>query len=340
MQTLTEKAQSFKEEERLQVADILGQVTIPNKVDLLELLLKDSSLEVKRVACKAASSIEDKRLYPILIENVITLHIRSAAFNSLVSLGTPVFEYIMQNFNHFLPDIQVEMVHLLGCAKDTKSISFLEKLLNTSHRRMLHKVLLSLKKRGYKATHSIHEVIKSLLESESKIISNLRESVNVLKVEKLKLVHDLLCREVELSQECCFLLLSFIYPGALIAKAQQGLLSGDRELRSHGIEILLQTLNKSDQKLLMKQVIYSPYKGDKKVAINMNKLESCLGKVAEYASNCFIPELLSAVIYIIGNLQLKNLLPLVYKHVHNREPLMKEMLAFSLNQLNSVFKGG
>lgn len=337
METLSEKAKSLREEDRLMVANILKQINISTKTDLLLPLLRDVSYDVRNSASEAAAHVLDEKLYPTLVENLAIPHVHDAAFNTLLLLGNPIFEYISQNFDRYSPDIQIGLINLLGFMKEVKPLEFLEKLLPISSRKGLRAVLLSLRRLSYKATDDRkHTLIKKLLESENKNILYLKEFTTSFNFEKMKLLRDLLCREIELSRECCFLLLSFIYSEASIIKAEQGLILEDEDANSNAVELLLQTLNKIDQKLLIEQLTYSPYKEEKGPVLSDAKIEELLLKTINYGTNCFIPELSAAVIYMVGTLELKNLIEFVHKQENKNNPLMTEIIPWSLKKLKSV----
>lgn len=330
------KAKSPKEEDRLTAAKALKHVNIPIKADLLLGFLKDSSLEVRVAAAEAAANTADERLYSVLIENLEVPHVHDSALKSLISFGKPLFENIIKHFSGYSPSMQINLVKLLGFIKDEKSSEFLEKLLPISNRRLLYAVLSSLKKHVYKAADDQkYQMIERLLESKNKNIVFLKEMARFFGAANTRLLHDFLCREIELSQECCFSLLSFIYPEGAILKAQQGLTLEDDDMNSNAVELLLQTLEKHDQKLLMEQLIYAPYKEELEEVPSSEKIEQVLLRIKEYASDCFIPALSAAVIYEIGVLKIKNLAGLLLKLELEEDPLLKENILLSLKRLEA-----
>lgn len=332
-----EKAKSPQDEERLIAANALKQIKIPGKVELLLNLLKDSNLEVRIRASEAAVQVADERLFSPLIENLEIPHVHDSASKSLTSFGKPFFEHVVKQFDHYSDNEKINLIKLLGFIKDPKVPEFLQKLLSISNRRSLHAVLSSLKKHSFKVTdEESSKIIKDLLESENENILYLKEMAHAFSFEKTKLLRDFLCREVELSQECCFSLLGFIYPESSIIKAEQGLALEDEDSNSNAIELLLQTLNKIDQKLLMEQLIYAPYKEQIENIPSEAKIEEFLKSITDYASNCFIPALSSAVIYEIGMLKIKDLIDLVLKQELKGDRLMEEIQPLSLKRLEGL----
>lgn len=334
IELLSERTKSSKEDERLTVAKVLKKIEIPTKSELLLVLLKDSSLNVRVAASEAAAKGIDGRLYPALIENLDIAHVRDSAFKSLLSFGKPLLDYIIKEFDHYSQKMQINLINLLGFIREDNASEFLQKLLPGSNRRSLHALLLALKRHGYKATNDKkYQMTKALLESENKNILYLKEMAGFFNSEKTKLMHVLICRELKLSQECCFLLLTFIYPEISIMEAYQGLSLEDKDEKSNGMELLLQTLNKMDQQLLLEQLIYDFDDEGAKDISGDARTEEFLVKIKDYASNCFIPALSAAVTYTIGAVHLKNLVGFVHKEDSTEDPLMKEMKTWTLKQL-------
>lgn len=328
---LTKKANSPKQEDKLVAALVLQSVDIATKSNLLLPLLKDENPEVKLAASKAASSGVDEKNFPALVENLDISYTHDAALNSLVNLGRPVTEYITQNFTQFLPTTQINLIHLLGFTKEPKALEFLLHILDRADRRTLRPILLSLKRRSYHATESGREVVKSFLTSENNHILHLKEIVKQLNHEKTKLVRDLLFREIEISQECCFLLLSFIYPEAPIMDAKWGLSADNEDLNSNAVEVLLHNLSNEDQKQLMEQLNFFPYKMEEKKDLDLQKLGELFKKITNEIA---VPGFSAAVVFTIGSLKLTNLTAFLRDYESSKDPLMQETLSWTLKRLS------
>lgn len=328
---LKQKSSSSQEGDRMIAAKVLKNVDVPTKTELLLTLLKDSSLDVRACAASASANVKDERLYHALIENIEIPHLHDPAMQALSSSGKTVFDYITHQFERYATHLQAHLVNLLGFIKEPKAVAFLEKLLPTAQRRLLHPALHSLKRHSYRATNE--ENIQSLLEAENENILFLKELVAQMNFEKMKILHDFLCREIELSQECCFLLLSFLYSEQFIMQAKLGLSSKDDEMNSNAVELLLQTLDSKDQKLLIDQLIYQPSREELESPPGEKQIKDLLLKVKDYTANCFIPALPSAVVYEIGILKMKSLMDLVIKQELKDDPLMQEIKSSSLKRL-------
>ncbi|MBS0628743.1 MAG: MFS transporter [Verrucomicrobia bacterium] len=334
MQILKEKAKSARKDERVMVAQVLKSAVTPGKAEILSDLLQDSNVEVRDVAVQAAMHLSDSRLYHLLIQNLEIPHLHDSAMQTLSSFGKGIFDYIVKEFDQYSTQLQIHLVTILGFIKGAKPIEFLEKLLPTANRRLLHATLQSLKRLSYKATDE--EMIQRLIESENENILFLKEMIIPLHFEKMKILHDFLCREIELSQECCFFLLAFVYPDEAIMQAKLGLSLDDEETNSNAVELLLQTIEMKDQRLLIDQLNYFPYKQEGESASNEVEIKDLLLKVRDYTANCFIPALPAAVIYEIGILKLKSMMDVVVKQELKGDTLMQEIQPLSLKKLETA----
>lgn len=333
IEILKQKVASPNEEDRILAAKILKGITIVDKTDLILTLLKDVSLDVRDSAAEAAFKIKDERLYSALIENLEIPHVHDSATQALTSIGKPLFDYITTHFESYSPHLQTILVTLLGFIKERRVAPFLEKMLPTARRRLLYPILLSLKRHSYKATNE--ELIQQLLEAENHNILFLKEIVLESSFQEMKILHGFLCREIELSQECCFLLLSFVYPEELIMQAKMGLSLKDEEMHSNAVELLLQTVDSKDQKLLMHQLTFLPSKEEMESAPSEEQIKELLLKVKDYTGNCFIPALSAAVIYEIGLLKIKSLVDIVIKQELKDDALMQEIQPLSIKRLEA-----
>lgn len=327
---IAQKARSASEEERFLSAAVMKQVDFPSKGDLLVPLLSDPNMEVRLAACEAAGDVKDERLYSPLIENIISPHLHHAAYKSLLKLAPS--DYILKNFARFSMGVQSQLLSLLGIIKGEPVLSFLQKYLTSSDRRLFQAALRSLKNQSFKASN--REQISRLLTTENNNILFLQEIIGVFDGYDKLLLHDLLCREIELTQESCFLLLMFIYPEEQICSAMEGLRVVDKNRNSYAIEILLQTLSKEDAKQLVPQLSLNPYanglqNGGKK------SVEDALLKVLNYSRNSYIPAINSAAIFTIGALGLKSLSDVVRKNEAKSDPFIDEISPWALKKLES-----
>lgn len=307
----------------LMVAMVLKEVDIPSKADLLLPLLSDKNDEVRLIACQAAADVEDERFYPALIENLSIAHLHYVAFQSLLKQAPT--DYIFEHFDQFSRDAQSQLLNLLGFIKDERCIDFLQKFLTSPDRKFLSVALRGLENQSFKAKD--RSQIIAILESENQSILFLREILASLTEEKTQLLQDLLSREIELIQESCFLLLTFIYPKEQILIAREGLTKKDRDKVSYAIEILLQTLSKEHANLLVHQL------APKSVIKQNRPVEDVLLKVLKFAPNCYIPAINSAVVYTIGVLGLKPLADLVRKDEAPNDPFLEEIRHWALKKL-------
>lgn len=319
---LTRKLQSA--EEKLVGAEALKEVDIPNKADLLLTLFQDPDPAVQMLACEAAGQVKDKRLFSPLVEKLAIPHLHHAASKSLLNLSP--LEQIAENFDKCTREQQVQLLKLLGLMEGAQVTEFLQKFLNSSDPKLFFDAVGILKNRHYKATD--RERISSLLASANQNILSLKEMIGSLPEDKTKLLRDLLIREAQINQENSFGLLTFIYPKTPILSAQQGLAQEDRNKRSYAMEILQQSVDREHAYLLPELYSLSfPEPSE--------SFEEVLQDVSKIAPKCCIPAIQSAVLYTIGELELKSLAEMVKKKEAPHDPLIEEIRGWTLKRLST-----
>jgi AAA family ATP:ADP antiporter len=334
--TLLKHIKSTHEEKRLVAAKALKDLDIPDKEELLLLLLQDSNVEVRLAACQSASHLSDERIYDALSKNLVIPHTSNAAFLSLLSIGEPIGNYIVRNFEHFEENVKIAFIQLLGFIKSASTSDFLQNLLTTSNRRFKYYTIQSLRKQTYKLLHEKNKkIIKDFLRSENDHIVNLRELLNVFCGENTVAIQSLLIREIELSQELCFLMLTFIYPEDPILKAMSGISSEDEDTFSTAVELLWQTLTPEDNKHFAPQLLFRP---DSSLMKQSGNLEEGLFKVLSYAPQAIGTALSSAAVYTIGALKLTTLTDIVraQKSRQDKDPYLKEIIPWTMRRLGEV----
>lgn len=329
---LMRQSQSDQEEERMKTARVLKLIQIKEKDELLLALLKDRSMKVRDAAASSALNVSDERIFHALVENLGIPQVHDAAMKALSSLGKKVLDYILRQFAHYPQPLQIHLITMLGFIKERKAVEFLETLLSNPNRKMLHPTVQSLKKLSYKTSNE--DLIQKLLIEENENILFLKEFIAPFQFEKMRILHDFICREIELSQECCFYLLSFVYPDEAIMQVKMGLSLDDEEMNSNAVELLLQTLESKDQKLFADQLNFHPYKQEVESHAEEVEIKELLLKVRDYTANCYISALPAAVVYEIGILKLKSLVTVVIKQELKDDQLMQEIQPISLKKLS------
>lgn len=331
-QHIVEKVRSHVVEERIAAANVLKEIEIPNKIELLLSLLKDEHANVRAAACRASSNLSDDRLYTPIVENLSSPHVNNAAFLSLLSMGNPFVAYILPNFDRFSEQLKVEIVKILGFMKTEQASEFLKKLLANPNRRILFPALHALLKHSYRADlPESGQQIRTLLKRENENILHLGEKLKVFCQGNTEVLQALIKREIELCQRACFDMLSFIYPEESIAKARSGIVTEDEDIVSYAIELLLQTLSPEDIKHLLPQLSFQAVE---KTAHEKGNVEKELVNIFNPPSPYALTSLFSAAVYTIGDLKLRDLANVVREQEGNRDdPYLPEIIPWALNEL-------
>lgn len=331
-----EKALKILEEklhsnDRKNYIEALKEIQFPEKIKLLLPLLKDSDYEVRLSACKGALNLTDNEIYHDLIDNLSIPQVAPAAFSTLLSMSHSVSEYIMSHFDRYSENVQIELIKLLGFIKNNQVKSFLSNLLNSSNRRLFYQTIQSLKKQSYKTENEEgKKSIYQYIARENDKILKFKEILENFSEEKTKAILSLIRREIELAQELCFIMLSFIYPEKTITKSMYGLLSDDEDAISYAEELLNGTLNEKDKKNFLAQLSFRSHTQIPNEKIN---IEEGLRKIISYAPDCYISSMLSAAVYTIGDLKLKNLTKIIQTFFDESDPFLNETLSWTKGKL-------
>lgn len=313
-------------DERLNSSDgmlkalVLKEIDIPKKGDMLILLLKSEDRNIRAEACKAAT-IQDERLYPLLIENLLIPHVRPSSIAALISLKTPLFD---DNFStKYSYDIQIERLKIIGFLPDEKSYSLLIDFMFHKDKKLSHEAIRSLNRLSFQARDvDQKKQIQDLIFQEKNQIDLLQKNI-----PNAPLLKELVQREIELTQERLFWLLSFIYPKDMIMKALEGIQTQSPDMVSFSIEILLQTLNSKEADELLDCLTFDPY-GPLDKAFKENDLIY----IWEQHENFVISKILSALIFTIGNLKLTSLKERVIK-TEPKDSLLQETKEWTLSRI-------
>ncbi len=168
------------------------------------------------------------------------------------------------------------------------------------------------------------EARKRLL-SEKQHFQNLRQII--LRMPE-NILRNFLLRELEISQECLFSLLSIIYSEDPILIIQEKIMTRDEDLTGYGTEALIHLLSSKDKELIP-LLSLNPY--EEPISSTQSEAPLLL-EVFHYASSCTLKEIPSVVIYVIGVLKLKELLNFVQEQADQSDPLLEETKKWTLSQ--------
>jgi hypothetical protein len=304
----------------------LKYIDLPDKVEIVIENLDHPDVAVKEMATQAALRIQDERLIAPLLKNWEIKHLYNETFKALVFQGNALAFYLMKHFDQFPLSFQSDALQLLGFVESPGTLPFLYKQIQGENRKNFHAALSSLQKQKFHFENS--EEAERLLDLENTHLVQLQTYIEDLSEDSV--LQAFLLREMQLGQERCFLLLSFLYSTSPILLARDGMHYGNEEMISLGTEILLQTLNSKHIKTIIPQLIYTP--SGKGVSKNS---ASHLKALLSESPNASLKHFPSAVLFAIGTLKLTALRAAVQAFECLEDPLVAEIKPWVLRQLPS-----
>ncbi|MEK7989672.1 MAG: MFS transporter [Thiotrichaceae bacterium] len=251
---LMELRESKNSQEREFAATVLGQVGISSFYRSLLLLLRDEDIEVRKAALLAAGQLDNRKLWPLVIESLIQLPTREVAAKALIHARESAFPALEEAYigNSKNTKLLREIIHIYGRIKSKESITLLLQKLNETDRNLRYEILWSLYLCGYQANSTDLKIIENLLTDEVfygvHLISMLQDFVGEI---RNTLLFAALNYELVKAQARIFLLLAAIYPAELIMKVWSNFRESSVEKRDLALELLDNSVNKAHKAIVL-----------------------------------------------------------------------------------------
>jgi len=242
-ESLLELARSPEPTKRQFAARVLGEVGISSFYRPLSKLLQDSDPQVRRVALASAGKLKNSKLWPLVIENLLTYQARAAAVSALVAGGEAVASYLEAAF---VDDGQsyetlVRIAQICGRIRGERAMALLQDNIDFPDADVRYQVLASLSPCGYRAQDKdVPNIEQKIREEVAHAAWTLAALVDIGDDEPLSLLKATLNRKLERHREQIFFLLSFIYDAQSITVARDTLYlaRGSGEKRAYALEII------------------------------------------------------------------------------------------------------
>lgn len=233
-------------------ARALGEIGISNFYRGLLPLLQDEHLNVREAAVKAAGILNNRKLWPLVIENLSVNEVRAAAAKALVNGGEAALEELEISYRQSSEN-RIRIVQIYGMIGGEKVVSLLLEKLDEPDRNLRFTVLKSLRACGYHAlTQDQAEIFRNLIKDDlsygTHVVAGLQDLYGQI---SSVLLSDDLNHELEKSRERIFLLLSFIYPPEIVTKVRDNFATGSQEKRAFAIELFDNTISQDLKDLIM-----------------------------------------------------------------------------------------
>jgi ATP:ADP antiporter, AAA family len=244
---------SARASEREFAATVLGQVGISSFYRSLLLLLEDEHIEVRKAALLAAAQLDNRKLWPLVIEHLVNLPTREVAAKALIHAGESAFPALEEAYKTASNSkLRREIIHIYGRIKSEAAITSLLGKLRQSERALRYDILWALHLCGYQARATEVDLIENLLTEEAfygiELIAILQDFYGEVCDT---LLHSALQYELERTQTRIFLLLATIYSAELIMKILSNFREPSLEKRDLALELLDNSVHKTHKAIVL-----------------------------------------------------------------------------------------
>ncbi len=331
------------EEGKLLAAQIIGEVGLPDYYLPLEILLKSSSIKVKRAALAAAGSIKHQRLWVLVIAALELPSTRGQAQAALVAGGDsalPAMRAAMTNPNS-PRQVLMGLARTCGQMSSLAALDMLTERITIADPEVRWHVLAALSQRGYRA-HLPEKILTQLrneADSYARLLATQRDIGRGEAVQLLKNSLDVLSRQ---TSERIVYLLSFIYDAASILHSRDALLDGSGANRSMGIEMLETYCDNAIKGYIIP--IFEDFPAD----IRLKNLDGVLpqttlsreARLLELLAQPATPWINVCALYTAGRLMIEKSRSFIPAALNSPHAITRETAQWTLEQLDRVIRQG
>ncbi|MCP4358687.1 MAG: hypothetical protein GY796_11770, partial [Chloroflexi bacterium] len=255
---LLQMAISQEPTDRMVAAQVIGDVAARNLRHILEQLLQDEDLLVRRTALTAAGQAKYPELWPLVVAGVSVPYIRNAAVAALVAGGETAAIEVQAAFTKPDQDRQtlIRLARVCGRISGSQTTDFLKKNLAFSDNEVRTHILAALSQCGYQAKDGERAMIQQQIKTEiaqaaSTVATLVDINANAGKTDHSTLEIDhteptvsllvaVLNDELAQIRTRIFFLLSFIYHAQTILQARDALeqAHASQEKQAYAFEVL------------------------------------------------------------------------------------------------------
>ncbi len=330
-------------ETRVLAAQVIGEIGLPNYYQPLEILLKASTVKVRRAALDAAGKIKHPRLWPLVIDALDSSSTRGQAQAALVAGGDAALPAVRAAITQSSSSREVLMGLARACGQMTNqaSIDILTDRLTFPDPEVRWQVMQSLSIRRYRPrdVRKIHSYLRNEANFYARLLATQRDLGSG---DGLRLLHDALDTLTQQTVERILYLMSFIYDSHQILRAREALLFGSGANRSMGLEIVETYFDKTNKVYLM------PIFEDLAPYVRLQKLQTVLPQETLNRESRLL-ELLSqppttwvnvCALYAVGSLMVEKSRPLLPAAIDSPHALTRETARWAVNRLDRVIAQG
>jgi ATP:ADP antiporter, AAA family len=329
--------------QRAFVAQVIGQVGVDTFYQPLLALLADESPTVRLAALDAAQHVRHSQLIPLLIQNLETSILRSAALAALTASGDLVLPFVarvLADQTVASPETTRRLVRVCGQIRTPQAVALLQQHLDHPQGETQHQVLQALHFCGYRADAADQPRINEALNGC--ICHGLRLLLAQQEIGDgggSALLSRALCEELQGVCQRLFLLLSFCYDPRALSRAGEQLAHGSSNARALALETLDVTLSPEQKALVLPLVDKNLTLAQRISALNRHFALPTLEPTGRLAEIIAVPAAWpqgwtrACAIYAAGHLQVRELAPAIKAAGVAGEHPVPETAAWALARL-------
>lgn len=246
-------ATSPEVEERRLVAQVIGDVSVPDYYQPLLALLQDDDPSVRCEALVAAGQVAHPQLLPLIVEGIRSPSTRSAAMSALTTAGEAILPLVAQAFQ--AGSERDTLIRLLRACRQLRG----EALVNTLKPHLAHPdcevrlhLLSALQAAGYRPQGDEAVAIDDLLQREVARATRILAAQHTLEADQEQaILGRSLQDEWLLALRRLFLLLALLYDRRAILRTEQQLRQASEREQAVALEMLDVTLRRRHKNLVM-----------------------------------------------------------------------------------------
>ncbi|MBI1849861.1 MAG: hypothetical protein HYR85_05905 [Planctomycetes bacterium] len=238
---LNELLASGNAADRKLAAQVLGDVGIVNFYQPLVKLLRDDDLEVRHAALAAAAHVRNRKLLPLVFENLHVSQVREAASDALVHYGDdaiPAIDRALLDKSESR-EFRARLARICGHIPGKKSIEVLERHMTHSDALIRTQVIHSLALCRHHAKGSEIRRTRDAIRGEVEGAAWALGALDDLPLdESTAPLRGALALEVAKARERVLTFLSFLYPSETLLEVKNRLSDSSAEKRAGALELL------------------------------------------------------------------------------------------------------
>lgn len=235
---------------RKEAAFIMGEISLFENSELVEILLNDSKKEVVRAAIVSVAKLPHPKYYPHLLKLLTHPHYKDTVLHGFLAVGSDLLNLLMEEFPTSTDEGKIQILYLIAHMKVPIDV-----------RKSVHVTLLSwtqtesdsvsdalwetLTKIGYhlhkKDIISIQQLNVYISKESARLKYLLRLCQRIPRQKELSFLYQSLRRQMLTSEQRIYLILSCYYPPEILKKVMLGAKSHNIQQQEYAME-LLQTL--------------------------------------------------------------------------------------------------